>query len=145
MSWMREQRLNGRRPVRYSVKGSCQIVRERDFQLVADRIENLSTWGMLVGPADPVLTGERVLVSFEMPGDLGWFDAYARVTRVLHGRRAQETTRKLGLEFEELRPYDRYRLRQACEGTPPIPRLTRPGRRVGGFSLAALFPTVSFW
>jgi len=138
MSGMREQRINSGRPVRYSVRGACQVVLERDFSLVADRVLNLSTWGMLVGPADPVLTGERVLVSFELPSDLGWFDACARVTRVIHGRRARETTRQLGLEFEDLRPYDRYRLRQACMSTPPAPRLARPGRRDESFPLSAL-------
>jgi hypothetical protein len=92
-----------------------------------------------VGPADPVLTGERVLVSFALPGDLGWLDAYARVTRVVHGRRGRETSRLLGLEFEELRPYDRYRLRQALRSVPPVPFLGRKGRRAEHFELASLF------
>src|SRR5690606_8362248 len=60
---MRRQRDVRRRPTRHTVRQACQIVRERDFRLVADRIENLSTFGMLVSPADPVLTGEKVFVS----------------------------------------------------------------------------------
>jgi c-di-GMP-binding flagellar brake protein YcgR len=139
MASLREQRLNQIRPVRYSARGPCQIVRDNDFRLVADQIENLSTWGMLVGPADPVLTGERVFVSFELPAGHGWFDATARVTRVVHGRRSKETTRLLGLEFEDLRPYDRYRLRQALAGIPPVPLRGRKGRREPAFRLDELF------
>ena len=69
---VRSTRKIQRRPVRHTVEGHCQVVRENGFTLVADRIENLSTWGMLVGPADPVLTGERVFVSFRIPGTDEW-------------------------------------------------------------------------
>jgi hypothetical protein len=79
----------------------CQVVRERDFRLVADCVVDLSPGGALVGPADPVLTGERVIVSF--PGVRGeWIDAEAVVARVVHGRRVGEHTRTLGLSFESL-------------------------------------------
>jgi hypothetical protein len=139
MSAMREPHVGQIRPTRYSARGACQIVRERDFQLIADTIYNLSTWGMLVGPADPVLTGERVLVSFELPGAQGWFDAAGSVTRVIHGRRASETTRKLGIEFDALRPYDQFRLRRALFGVPPVPLESRRGRRQNQFDLRALF------
>ena len=56
-----------RRPSRHTVCIDCQVVRERDFRLVADRVENLSATGLLAGPADPVLTGERLIVSFRLP------------------------------------------------------------------------------
>jgi hypothetical protein len=89
------------RHARYATKVSCQVVRERDFQLVADRVVDLSPSGALVGPADPVLTGERVIVSF--PGADGeWVDAEATVARVVHGRRRGEYTRTLGLSFESV-------------------------------------------
>src|SRR5262245_28317167 len=89
------------RNARYTTKVSCQVVRERDFRLVADRVVDLSPSGALVGPADPVLTGERVIVSF--PGADGeWVDAEAVVARVVHGRRRGEDTRSLGLSFEAL-------------------------------------------
>lgn len=89
------------RQVRYATKVSCQVVRERDFRLVADRVMDLSPGGALVGPADPVLTGERVIVSF--PGvDGAWVDAEATVARVVHGRRQGEYTRSLGLSFDTL-------------------------------------------
>lgn len=116
----------------------CQVVREWDFRLVADRIMDLSVSGVLVGPADPVLTGERLYVSFELPDGRGWLDTTATVQRVVHGRRPGESTRLLGLSFEDLGPYDRYRLKRAIEARPPVPVGARPGRRQR-FSLAALF------
>lgn len=135
---MRTDRDLKRRPARHSVRIHCQVVRERDFRLVADRVENLSTWGMLVRPCDPVLTGEKVFVSFQLPGTGEWIDASATVTRVLHGRRPQESSRKMGLEFDDLRPYDRFRIRRALEGRPPIPPGPRPGRRSVGFEIEEL-------
>lgn len=135
---MRSHRHYSERPSRHSVNHVCQVVRERDFLLVADRIENLSTWGMLVSPSDPVVTGERVIVSFQLPGSEAWFDACGTVTRVLHGRRPGEITRKLGIEFEFLGPYDRFRLRRALAGRPPAPPGVRPGRRDSEFDLTAI-------
>lgn len=126
---MRRQREVRRRPARHTVRLACQVVRERDFRLVADRIENLSTYGMLVSPADPVLTGEKLIVSFRLPDTGKWFDVCATVRRVVHGRRPHETTRKLGLEFDELRPYERYQLKRALAFRPVTPPGGRPGRR----------------
>jgi hypothetical protein len=114
------------------------VVRERDFRLVADRVENLSTWGMLVTPCDPVITGEKVFVSFQLPGTDEWIDACATVTRVLPGRRPQESTRKLGLEFDDLSPFDRFRIRRCLGKRPTIPPGPRPGRRASGFDLQSL-------
>lgn len=126
---MRRSRPFQKRPVRHSTRQACQIVSETDFRLVADRIENLSTFGMLAGPADPVLTGEIVYVSFRLPDSGEWFDAKAVVARIVHGRRPSESARRLGLEFVELGAYDRYRLRRALEGRPAAPPGTRLGRR----------------
>src|SRR5438445_56001 len=79
---------NRRRALRHAVQISCQVVRERDFRLVGDRIVDLSTSGMLVTPADPVLTGERIIASFRLPNSTYWIDVDATVARVVHGRRA---------------------------------------------------------
>jgi c-di-GMP-binding flagellar brake protein YcgR len=136
---MRTNRDFTRRPSRHTVKIHCQVVRERDFTLVADTVENLSTWGMLVTPSDPVMTGEKVFVSFCLPGAKNeWIDACATVKRVVHGRRPNDTTRKLGLEFDDLRPYDRYRIRRALAKRPMTPPGARPGRRQLGFPLELL-------
>lgn len=112
------------RSARYFAKVPCQVVRERDFRLVADCVVDLSPGGALVGPADPVLTGERVIVSFQ--GVRGaWIDAEAVVARVVHGRRAGEYTRTLGLSFESLDPESRAALAQLLAVQLP----TTPGAR----------------
>lgn len=141
---MRKTREFSRRPQRYLVKIPCQVVREKDFRLVADRIENLSTWGLLASPADPVLTGEKVIVSFQLPGSSHYVDATGTVTRVVHGRRPTETRRMLGIEFDDLSPYDRFRLRQAISQRPPFPPGPRAGRRRGSLQLSELVSSRRF-
>ena len=135
---MRCEKTMQRRPHRHTVKINCQVVRERDFRLVADRVENLSAFGMLVSPAEPVMTGERVFVSFRLPDSNHWIDAEATVTRVVHGRRPAEHQRMLGLEFESLSPYDRFRLRRALYQRPLAPPSPRSGRRRTLFDLRSL-------
>ena len=119
-----------RRPSRHTVGIPAQIVRERDFRLIADRINNLSVNGLLVSPADSVLTGEKLIVSFQSPRWGLWIDAEATVSRVIHGRRVGEYTRALGLSFEDLSDWSRYVLEQNLRGIPlappGVPR-TRPG------------------
>jgi hypothetical protein len=108
----------------------CQVVRERDFRLVADTIANLSPTGLLVTPADPVLTGERLLVSFQVPGSSLWIDTEATVTRVVHGRRPGEYSRALGLEFDPLPIAAKLALEHSLGRLMPVPPGARPGRRV---------------
>jgi hypothetical protein len=120
---------NRRGALRHAVHISCQVVRERDFRLIADTIVDLSTTGMLVTPADPVLTGERVIASFRLPGSTFWIDVEATVARVVHGRRPSEHTRALALEFDPLPGLSELVLATALQSTPPSPPRMRPGRR----------------
>jgi hypothetical protein len=113
------------RPMRHTLNIACQVVRERDFRLVADRVVDLSLNGMLVAPADPVLTGEKLIVSFASPFSGRWIDAQATVTRVLHGRRPGEFRRALGLEFEVLDAESLTELHDCLRRIPPAP----PGAR----------------
>lgn len=133
------------RPTRHTVKRPCQVVRERDFRLIADQIEDLSSWGMRVGPADPALTGQTLLVSFQVPGQDVWIDTEALVTRVVHGRRPGEHARYLGLEFTQLRPWHRYLLKRSLETVPRVPVGPRLGRRakVSAKALARLMPAMT--
>ncbi len=135
---MRNQKIHSRRPTRHSVSTSCRVVKNKDFTLVADRVENLSTYGMLVSPADPCLTGERVYVSFRIPGTEQIIDTSAHVTRVIHGRRPGESSRKLGLEFDDLSHYERYQIRKALKDRPLAPPGPRPGRRRTKFEISSL-------
>ena len=112
-----------RRASRHSVRLVCQVVRERDFQLVADQIVSLSATGLLVSPADPALTGERLIVSFQIPHSGYWVDAEAVVARVVHGRRPGEYTRALALEAWKMSR----RYPKCCWGVPSdAARLFRP-------------------
>ena len=115
---------------RHILRSHCQVVRETDFRLVADRIVDLSVTGALVAPADPVLTGERVLLSFQLPHSLYWLDTEAIVTRIVHGRRPGEFTRALALTFDGISGLSRYMIRHALDYLPPAPPRYRSGRRV---------------
>lgn len=126
-----------RRATRHSVRLECQVVRERDFHLVADRIVNLSTTGLMVSPADPALTGERLIVSFRIPHSGQWVDAEATVARVVHGRRPGEHTRGLALELEGVEDIPQMLLGRALRRCPPSPPGHRAGRR-GVVALGAL-------
>ncbi len=118
-----------RRTSRHTVKIECQVVRERDFTLIADRVMDLSASGALVGPADPALTGERILVSFRIPRSTVWVDAEATVTRVVHGRRPGEFSRSLAIQFDDLEAMPRFMLQEALRVVPPSPPKSAPGRR----------------
>lgn len=117
------------RAQRHALTVDCQIVRERDFRLVADRMMDLSISGALAVPAEPVLTGEALIVSFRMPGAERWFDIEAFVQRVAHGRREGEHARALGIAFERFLEGGRYPLAWALRAFPPAPPRLRPGRR----------------
>jgi hypothetical protein len=82
---------------------------------------------LLVAPADPVLTGEHLLLSFEIGGE--WVDAEVTVSRVAHGRRPGERTRGLGLELEHIDRPARRLIARAVEALPIAPPYWRPGRR----------------
>jgi len=126
---MRRSPKTPRNSSRHTVKIECQVVRERDFRLLADRTMDLSASGALVGPADPALTGERILVSFRIPRSSLWIDAEATVTRVVHGRRPGEYTRSLALEFDDLEVLQSFMLKDALRSVPPAPPKSAPGRR----------------
>ena len=94
--------MNQRRTARRSVVVECQVVRERDFKLVGESTLDISPEGMLVLTRDCVLTGEDLLISFKTPILGTWFDAEARVARVVHGRRPGDYGRALGIRFRRL-------------------------------------------
>src|SRR4051794_33023603 len=77
-------RASRRIATRRDVLLPCQAVRESDFKLIADRTLDVSVDGLLLPVAEPILTGETLIVSFPIPGL--WIDAECTVTRVVHGR-----------------------------------------------------------
>lgn len=80
----------------------CQVVREHDFVLVADRILDLSIDGMMIPLKRSVLTGEQIILSFSIPGM--WIDAEATVARIIHNRRPGDDGLAAGLVFHTLAP-----------------------------------------
>ena len=125
-----------RRAFRHSVALDCQVVRARDFRLVACTVVDLSDAGMQVSAMLPVLTGEDVLVSFRAPRSGHWIDADAVVARVIHGRRPGDQGRCLGLSFQGLGDDDRAQLFRALQTFPPSGR--RGARREHRRRAAAL-------
>jgi hypothetical protein len=97
---VRTSRYVPRRPSRHALRMPCQVVREKDFALVADRMVELSEGGMLVVPRMRVLTGESLIVSFMAPYSRSFVDAEATVARVVHGRRDGDGGFALGLSID---------------------------------------------
>jgi hypothetical protein len=116
-------RRNDRREVRRAIVMTCQIVRERDFRLVAEKALDISPDGMLVATDVDLEVGENVFVSFRAT-ELGlWFDSEARVARVIHGRRPGDKGRGVALRFSTLPRLKRFILRGHLRRVPPpVPR-----------------------
>lgn len=119
-------RKNERREVRRAITVACQIVRERDFQLVAEKALDLSSDGMLIATDVELDVGENVFVSFKAT-DLGlWFDSEANVARVIRGRRPGDKGKGVALRFSTMSRVKRFILRNHLRRVPPpIPRRTQ--------------------
>jgi hypothetical protein len=114
---------NDRREVRRAVGLTCQVVRERDFRLIADQAIDLSPDGMLVSSEHDLAVGESLIVSFKAT-QLGlWFDTEASVTRIIKGRRPGDRGPGVGLTFSTLDRVKRLILRGHLRRVPPpLPR-----------------------
>ena len=112
-------RRNDRNEIRRALQLSCQIVRERDFRLVAERALDLSPDGMLIATDMDLVPGENVFVSFRAT-ELGiWFDTEAKVARVVRGRRPGDRGRGVALRFSTLSNVKRFILKGALRRIPP--------------------------
>src|SRR4051812_21221557 len=119
-------RARDRRTVRRQTRMPCEVVRERDFKLVARTMLDLSPEGMRVEAESNVLTGENLIVSFRMPGAYApsgsrgslWIDTEATVARVIHGRRYEDRERSLGVRFSPLKTLTRHALADALRAMP---------------------------
>lgn len=119
-------RKNERREVRRALSIRCQVVRESDFRLLADRSLDVSPDGMLVATDIGLELGENVFVSFRAT-DLGlWFDTEATVTRMIRGRRPGDRGRGVGLQFSTMPRVQRFILRAHLRNVPPpVPKRTQ--------------------
>jgi hypothetical protein len=123
-----------RRVLRRSLRVPCQLVRERDFRLIGRHVLDASEAGLLVSAEAPVLTGQPLLVSFQLPFRRTWIDAEMSVARVVHGRRPSDRGRSIGLVFEWIEPASRDALRDELRwfrAKSVHPRLDRKMRHPG--------------
>ena len=116
-----------RRVIRRAIRVDCQVVRERDFRLIASHGVDVSPTGMLVATDETVLTGEPLFIVVPTPAHRArWFDAEGTIARVVHGRRPGDRGRCLGLEFDTLDPEAKWLLARALRDVPPpVPRRER--------------------
>lgn len=98
----RAHRYIPRRPQRHTVRLACQIVRERDFCLIANEVVELSESGLLVRPLVRVLTGEPIILTLMAPFTRTFVDAEGTVARVDHGRRLIDDGPRLGIAFDSI-------------------------------------------
>jgi hypothetical protein len=118
-----DRRYTGRR----IANTDCQIVRERDFRLVARTVVDLSLDGLLALAEERVLTGEPLIIAFRAPRTSTWIETEAVVARVSHGRRPGDRGTTLGISFEDLPPLARALLGVTLMGLP-FPKPTRKRR-----------------
>ncbi len=108
-----------RRSVRRHVRLACEVVRERDFKRIASRVLDLSNNGMRVALREPVITGERVVLTVRTPDGLDYVDGEGVVARVSHGRRPCDYGLSVGIRFEIGDPAQRAALRKQLAMLPP--------------------------
>lgn len=102
---------NRRREMRRLVRLACRVRRMDDWRLLGDRTVDMSPQGMLVLSDERVHEGLELVVSFQATELPIWFDACAKVTRVVEGRRPGDGGRALGVHFETLPAVSRLILR----------------------------------
>jgi hypothetical protein len=102
---------NRRREMRRRVRLACRVRRMDDWRLLGDRTLDLSPEGMLVLSDERVDEGLDLVVSFQATELPIWFDACAKITRVVEGRRPGDPGRALGVRFETLPAVSRLILR----------------------------------
>jgi hypothetical protein len=113
--------VNRRREIRRLVRLACRVRRMDNWRLVGDRTIDLSPQGMLVASDERVHEGMDVVVSFQATELPIWFDACAKVTRIVEGRRPGDGGRALGVQFETLPSVSRLILRGHLRRLPAVP------------------------
>lgn len=93
------------------MRAACRAMHWERFDVVGERLLDLSPYGALLACDDEVRVGDEVLLSFRMP----WLGpdvlVSAEVARVIAGRRESDPGYCVGLRFVDLDPEDRAELR----------------------------------
>lgn len=113
---------------RHTFRASCIARSLEDGRLVGDRTLDLSYSGVRVGSVTDARVGERIELSFEIPGSRVWITARGRVERVLAGRREGDEGPSLGVRIDKMNGFDRLMLATIARGLPEA-RGARGARR----------------
>lgn len=113
---------------RHAFRASCIARSREDGRLLADRMLDVSYAGMRLAALSDARVGEKIEVSFEIPGSRVWMSAQGRIERVLAGRREGDEGPALGVRIDRMNGFDRLMLATIVRGTPESPS-TRGGRR----------------
>jgi hypothetical protein len=92
---------------------ACQVVRERDFKLVATSVMNVSETGLFIDADEPVRFGEKIIVTFYSPAAKSWIDAEGTVTRIAHGPRWMGRKQAFGVAFDAIDEGSRKNIRRS--------------------------------
>jgi hypothetical protein len=103
---------------RHRLNVACEVVRERDFKLVALQTFDVSVTGMMVETLRDVSIGEEMIVTFRPPQSLRYVDAQAIVSRVIAGNRRGDLGTAVGLLFTEMDHSSFITLRTALRRLP---------------------------
>lgn len=120
---------------RLSLRGAATrgtAVALEGFTHLGDRFLDASAEGVLVACDREVELGERVLVSFHVPGSDLVFDAETEVSRIVLGFRPLDPGYCAGLRYTYFDRRDRLALGIDLRALPPIPRSIRWGHRPAG-------------
>ena len=119
-----------RRSVRRSVSARCQVVSSAEFELIGERLLDVSPAGAMLACDVPVALGENVVIAFRAPGiEPVWIDAEAEIARVVHGYRVGDPGYCAGLRFTYLERSSRHELLSRLAGLPPPVPQRRPELR----------------
>lgn len=119
--------IHRRRSLRRHYRARCQAVELGRFQLIGERILDLSPRGALLACDASVHPGDRVMLSFRAPRDGAWIDAEGEVARVIEGWRAGDPGYCAGVRFLHVERDVRAELLVRLAGFPP-PVPTRRSR-----------------
>ena len=113
---------------RHLFRARCQAVRLEGFELIGERILDLSERGALLACDDEVRPGDELLLSFRTPWLGPWVDVTATVARVIEGWREGDPGYAAGLRFVEIPPGAQRDLARRLELLPETRSSRRPPR-----------------
>jgi len=120
-----------RRTSRHTLGAFGQAVALDGFRLVGERFLDASAEGALVACDERVQLGQRLLVSFPVPGTGRFFDAEAEVMRIVEGLRPGDRGYCAGVRYVDFDRKDRLELGIDLRALPAVARAVRWGVRPG--------------